>query len=126
VTWARVADTQGINGIAVADDGTTYVSGESAITSWDSSGTKTGSLGHTCNEATIDPNGDLYAVCDYNTLMSFDRGLTVVRWQIEIPSFLGEANDGVVIGKGNTLYVSTNGTAPNGDNIGAVDAFGPL
>ena len=72
-----------------ADDRTTYVSGSNAMTVVGLERQANGAtLAQGCSEPTIDQNGDVYAVCYFSLLTSFDRNLNL-RWpQVPIPGFL--------------------------------------
>jgi outer membrane protein assembly factor BamB len=120
VIWRKTADVNGINGIAVADDGSTVVAGASVVSVWDANGGLVTSIGDNCRGPTIDAHGDVYAVCGAE-MTSFDKGLGT-RWHLAVPGYLGNVTDHVVIGPGNVAYVATT------DNVskGAIDAFGGL
>ena len=117
----KAVDPQGVNAnLAVADDGTTYVSGDNADRGLGRERHPAGSSPHVCSTPTIDQNGDVYAVCDGGQLTSFDAALNL-RYQVAVPGYLGFVSDGVVLGPGNMAYVATN----DNTSLGAIDAFGP-
>ncbi len=119
VIWSKVVDPDAVNGLAVADDGTTYVCGNTIVTAWTSGGTAAGTSANECAAPMVDANGDVYAQCG-SGITSFDHGLDV-RWQIGIPGYLGSAITPPVLGRNGVLLIATSDTLGNG----AIDAFGP-
>jgi len=117
--WSQKADPGPINGIAIADDGTTYVAGSSFMTAWSSTGAAAGTSTNGCLTPVVDPNGDVYALCA-NLLTSFDHTLGV-RWQVALPNFLGDSLTPPVLAQNGFVYTSTSDAVSKG----AIDAFGP-
>ena len=109
-----------ITGMAIADDGTTYVGTQSGLFAFDSSGSPAGSNTTTSfGEPILDANGDLYAWAYGSYLASFDHASLGMRWKVVIPSFPGVVTDTPVIGPGGMIYV----VVTDGGSVGALHAF---
>jgi outer membrane protein assembly factor BamB len=132
VLWHHTADTQGIYGIAVADDGSTYVAGASHFTRWSSDGAQTAIAidPYNCTGPTIDANGYVYAICTVSKALSvvcFDAALRR-QWFLPIPvNDAGVVAPGfghVVVGSGERIYVTTKSVG-GGNPTGTIEAYGP-
>jgi len=117
--WSKNVDPDMVNGIAVADDGTTYVGGASSTTAWTSAGAPAGSSANDCETPVVDQSGDVYALCG-DQLIAFDHGLGI-RWQVSVPNYLGNSMSPPVLGQNGAIYTATS----DNNNKGAIDAFGP-
>ena len=111
-----------INGFAIADDGSTYLGTQGGILLVDLGGTQRGSQPGNVGTPVTDVNGDVYAVCNDGYVCSFDHALSMQRWKVQTPSWLGDENASrPVIGVGGMLYVVT----ASNDSPAALQAFGP-
>ena len=119
VLWSQNVDTEAVNGIAIADDGTTYVSGNTVVSAWTSTGAAAGTSANECERPVVDANGDVYALCA-DVLTSFDHTLGV-RWTATLPNYLGNSISPPVLGSNGVVYTATADT----EGKGAIDAFGP-
>ncbi len=102
------ANAGDIGGLAVSDDGTTYLGTREGLfaiepTAGGTVHTALGSFG----APVIDANGDVYAFCNNTDVCSFDSAL-VLRWDVPLLSPLGyDPGAKPVIGPGGMLYIIT-------------------
>jgi hypothetical protein len=111
-----------INGIAIADDGTTYLGTAGGMVAVTAAGVQLATIAGVVGAPIVDVNGDVYATCGDANLCSFDHALSTQRWKVSIPND-AEYDYGVqpILGFGGTIYIVTTISQGNG----ALHAFAP-
>jgi outer membrane protein assembly factor BamB len=125
VLWSQqvLAGGGDLHGMAIADDGTTYLGTSAGLYAYDSKG---GPVGNRANinvgAPSIDAEGYVYAAADGVALAAFDPACNL-KWQLALPSVPGggTVTDSPVIGPGGMVYV----TIDNGGGTALLVAFGP-
>jgi outer membrane protein assembly factor BamB len=111
------------SGMAIADDGTTYIGTSNGLVAVDLAGKLVNYVDTNGAWAPIvDAQGNVYVLCDVGSAMcSYDHTLTTRRWKASLPGAIGSSAGTPVIGPGQMVYVIS--TAPYG--AGVIYAFGP-
>jgi outer membrane protein assembly factor BamB len=108
VLWRTYVDVAGtLGGMAISDDGNTYIGTRTQLVAIDLAGHPAGSI--VVNGGTflpiVDANGDVYTACDAgNQLCSYNHALTAQRWSVTLPGFPGVSVDTPIIGPGGMIY----------------------
>jgi outer membrane protein assembly factor BamB len=114
VLWQHVM-SDAVNGLAVDDQGTTFVgTGKGIVALSASSGTPIGQYaGGACGPPVLDSNTNVFAWCN-NEIVALTPDLKTVLFTYPVPG-MATVNDTPVVGAGNVLYFTANGgTLPDG------------
>jgi outer membrane protein assembly factor BamB len=112
-----------LRGMALAEDGTTYLGSSAGLFAYDLKGNLIGKSANLAVGApTVDAQGYVYAQLGDNQVAGFDPGCNL-KWQVTLPSVPGggAVSDSPVIGPGEMVYV----TFDSGGNAGVLAAIGP-